>query len=130
MTKNKKLISVGKIAAVEAGVAAVSAGAYYLFGPKGKQHQKLAKAKVVEMKVELEKTLKKAENLTKPYYQGIVDTMAKTYSKQHKEYSEEINVFAKKLKNEWKDMEHKTAPVLKKIKSTIKKTIKKTANKK
>jgi len=115
MTKNKKNISVGKIAAVEAGIAAVEAGAYYLFGPKGKQHQKLAETKVVEMKVELEKTLKKAKNITKPYYHGIVDTMAKTYSKQHKEYSEEIDAFAKKLKNEWKDMEQKSLPTIKKI---------------
>ncbi|MFA5934803.1 MAG: hypothetical protein WC827_02900 [Candidatus Paceibacterota bacterium] len=125
MPKTKKIISVGKVAAVGAGVAAVSAGAYYLFGPKGKQHQRMAKNWLVKMEKDIEIKIKKAKSVTKPIYHGAVDAMAKTYSKQYKEYSGEINAFAKKLKNEWKDTEKKVVPAIKKTKSVIKKTIKK-----
>lgn len=105
-------MSVGKIAGIGAGVAAVGAGAYYLFGPKGKKHQKKASAWAAEMKREVEKELKKMKGVTKPLYQDVVDAIAKTYSKKYKNYSGEINAFAKKLK---------TRPTLKKVKSTIKK---------
>ena len=124
MKKTKKM-SVGKVAVVGAGVAALGAGAYYLLGPKGKKHQNDAKIWMAEMKKEVEKKVNKIKKVTKPLYHGAVDVMAKTYSKQYKEYSGEINAFAKKLKNEWKDTEKKAAPIIKKTKSTIKKVVKK-----
>ena len=125
MIKNKKIVSVGKVAVVGAGVVSVSAGAYYLFGPKGKQHQRMAKNCLVKMEKDIEIKIKKAKSVTKPIYHGAVDAMAKTYSEQYKEYSGEINAFAKKLKSEWKDTEKKVVPVIKKTKSAIKGTVKK-----
>ncbi len=123
MAKKKSGMSVGKVAAIGAGVAAMGAGAYYLFGPKGKQHQKKAKVWMAEMKMEVQKKLKKVKSVTEPLYQNAVDAMAATYSKQYKEYAGEINAFAKKLKGEWKNVQHKVRPVMKKVKSTVKKAI-------
>lgn len=125
MKKNKKIVSVGKVAAVGAGVAAVGAGAYYLFGPKGKQHQRVAKNWIVKMEKDVEVKIKKVKSITKPIYHGVVDAIAKTYSKEYKDYSEEINSFAKKLKEEWKDIKHETIPAVKKAKNNIKKVVKK-----
>ncbi|MDO8183746.1 MAG: hypothetical protein Q7T49_02060 [bacterium] len=123
MTKKKSGMSVGKAVGLGVGVAAVGAGAYYLLGPKGKQHQKKASAWAAEMKKEIEKELKKVKNVTKPLYQDTVDTIAKTYSKKYKNYSGEINSFAKKLKGEGGGLQHKTRLTLKKVKSNTKKVI-------
>ena len=54
-------MSVGNIATIGAGAAAVGAGAYYFLGPKGKQHRGKAKSWMVEMEKEIEKKLKKAK---------------------------------------------------------------------
>jgi len=60
--KNKKM-STGKKVAIGAGitgaVAAVSAGAYYLLGPKGKAHQKKVKVLTAKIKKEVKRELKK-----------------------------------------------------------------------
>ena len=126
MTKKKGEMSVGKAAVIGAGVAAVGAGAYYLLGPKGKEHQKKLKTLMTEMKKGVEKELKKVKSVTEPLYQSAVDTIATTYSKQYKEHADEINAFAKKLKGEWKSAQSKARPVVKavkKVKSTAKKAI-------
>jgi gas vesicle protein len=116
MTKKKSEMSVGKAAVIGAGVVAASAGAYYLLGPKGKQHQKKAKIWMAEIKTEVEKELKKVKSVTKPLYQNTVDAIATTYSKQYKEHANEINAFAKKLKGEWKSVQSKALPVVKAVK--------------
>ena len=123
MTKKKSGMSMGKVVGLGAGVAAIGAGAYYLFGPKGKQHQKKASAWAAEMKREVEKEIKKVKSVTEPLYQDTVDVIAKTYSKKYKNYSGEINAFAKKLKGEGRDLQHKNRLTLKKVKNTAKKFI-------
>ncbi|HBD25086.1 MAG: hypothetical protein A2566_02375 [Candidatus Zambryskibacteria bacterium RIFOXYD1_FULL_40_13] len=118
MTKNKNKVSVGKVAVISAGVAAVSAGAYYFLGPNRKQHQKKAKVWIGEMKEEVEKKFKKMKNVTEPIYQNVIDVMAETYSKKHKEHSGEIEAFAKKLKSQWKKTKNSANSVIKKAKKT------------
>jgi hypothetical protein len=120
MAKKKKSgMSAGKEMAISAGIAAVSAGAYYFLGPKGKRHQKKTKAWMKEMENEVEKKLKKAKSVTEPLYHKIVDAMATTYSNEYKEHEDEIDAYAKKLKGEWKKIERK-ARSLKKSKSASK----------
>lgn len=114
MIKKKNKISAGKIAAIGVGVAAAGAGAYYLLGPKGKQHQKQAKAWMEKMKLEVEKNLKKIKDITKPLYHNTVDSIAAIYNKKYKEHEKEINAFAKKLKGEWKNAQNKARPIIKK----------------
>ena len=115
MAKKKSVISMGKIA-IGAGVAAVGAGAYYFLGPKGKQHQRKAKAWMADMETEVEQKLKKAKNFSEPYYHNAVDIIAKTYSEQYKEHAKEVEAFAKKLKSKWKGEVRKVRPVVKKVK--------------
>ncbi len=107
-------MSVGRVVGIGAGIAAVGAGAYYLFGPKGKQHQKKARAWAAEMKREVEKELKKVKNVTEPLYQDTVLAIAQMYTKKYSKYSKEINASAKKLKGEWRGLRHKTRSTLKK----------------
>lgn len=113
-------MSVGNIATIGAGAAAVGAGAYYFLGPKGKQHRGKTKAWMVEIEKEIEKKLKKAKNVTELFYHGAVDNVVEAYGKQYKEYAGEINAFAKKIKDEWKSMRPKARPVIKKTKITDK----------
>ena len=114
MKKNKTGISVRKVAEISAGVAVIGASAYYLLGPKRKQHRKKVGTLATKIKREIEKELKKMKSVTQPFYQDAVDTIVKTYSKKYKDYSDEINTFAKKLK---------THPPLKKAKKLFKKVI-------
>lgn len=123
MTKKKKGISVGNITAVGAGVAAAGAGAYYLLGPKGKQHREKTKIWMVEIEKEIEKKLKKAKNITELFYHGAVDSVVETYGKQYKEYAGEINSFAKKIKDGWKNIQPKNRLVIKKAKNSAKKVV-------
>ena len=63
--KKKGKVSVGKATAIGAGMAAVSAGAYYFLGPDGKKHQKSAKNMMVKMEKVLEKKLVKTTKTIK-----------------------------------------------------------------
>lgn len=101
MKKSKKM-SMGKKVAIGAGIAAVGAGVYYFFGPNAKVHQKKAKALVAKAKKEVEREVKKAKAVTMPLYHKAVDIVAKNYAKQYKLHEKDIEVFAKKLKGEWK----------------------------
>lgn len=114
-TKTKKM-SKGKMVAIGAGVAAISAGAYYLFGPDGKKNQKKVGVLMDKMEKEAKSKIKKAKDITKPIYDKAIDSVAETYSKQYKMHEKEIKSVAKKLKGEYK------AAV-----KTAKKTIKKVA---
>lgn len=116
----KKGMSSGKKVAIGAGVAAIgaaSAGAYYLFGPNKKAHQKKAKALMAKMKKEAISELKKAKKLSVPMYHKAVDVVSKNYAKQYKAHAKDINAIAQKLKGELKDVE-------KLAKSTAKKAVK------
>lgn len=112
MKKKKTKMSVDKIAKIGAGVAAVGTGAYYLFGPKGKQHQKKMSILAADVKKEVKKEFKKVKSVTKPLCRDAVDAVVKDYNKKNKNYSGKIKASAKKLK---------TRPTLKKIKRTVKK---------
>lgn len=109
-------MTVGKAVAIGVGVAATAAGAYYLFGPKGKAHQKKAKALVVKMKSELNKQIRKVKSASQPVYHSIVDAISKAYSKEYKEHIPEINALARELKGQWKSIQNKTKPSTRKVK--------------
>ena len=118
---NKKMSGVEKVA-IGAGVAALgaaSAGAYYLFGPKAKAHQKKAEMLMAKMKKEVLSEAKKAKSATMPVYHKAVDVVSSNYAKQYKENGKEIKAFAKKLKSEWKGAD-------KLVKKTVKDLKKKT----
>lgn len=99
----KKGMSKAKIAVVGAGLAAVGAGAYYLMGPKGKTHQKKAKALMAKIEKEAKSKIKLAKAMAKPAYDKSIDLLADTYSKEYKLYESDIKALAKRLKGEWKN---------------------------
>ncbi len=121
MKKKKNKILTSKVVVIGAGVTAIGAGAYYLLGPKSKLHQKKTKVWMDGMVIDVEKKLKKVKAMTKPLYHEILDTLALEYGKKHKEYKNEVHTFAKKLKSEWKGVEKKVTPAIKKIKKVTKK---------
>lgn len=97
----KKGMSKTKMAVAAAGMAAVGAGAYYLMGPKGKAHQKKAKALMAKIEKEAKVKLKQAKAVAKPAYDKTVDVLADNYSKEYKAYESDIKALAKRLKGEW-----------------------------
>ena len=105
MKENNKKMSGAKKVAIGAGVVALgaaSAGAYYLFGPKAKVHQKKATMLMGKMKKEVMSEVKKVKNMTMPVYHNVVDKIATNYTKQYKIHEGDAKAFAKKLKSEWK----------------------------
>lgn len=100
--KQKMKVSAGKVAMVGAGVAAIGAGGYYLFGPKGKKHQQKLKSWTADMEIEVKKKLQKVKVATKPAYESMIDALATTYSKKYGQYATEIHQYAEKIKSELK----------------------------
>ena len=104
-------MSAGKMAAIGAGVAAVSAGAYYFMGPEGKAHQKKAEAWVKGMEQKIEKKAKPALKQAKSAITKTVKTVEK---------------LTKKEKPMVMKADKKFIEALKKIEKTAKKEISKT----
>ncbi|MEX2052548.1 MAG: hypothetical protein WD991_02555 [Candidatus Paceibacterota bacterium] len=117
MTKNSKNsgISKSKLAGGVGAAAAVSAGAYYLFGPDGKSHQKKVKQLMVNIKKEAISKTKKAKKITEPIYNNAIDSLVATYGKQYKDYQREIQAIATKLKGDWKNTQTRVKKTAQKI---------------
>ena len=82
-------------------MATLGAGAYYLFGPNAKAHQKKAKILIAKIKSGVAKEIKKVKEVTPPLYRKAVGTVSKNYAKQYKLHEKDIKFIANKLKNEW-----------------------------
>ncbi|OGI46760.1 hypothetical protein A2121_00085 [Candidatus Nomurabacteria bacterium GWB1_40_6] len=119
MKKNKKISGTKKVA-IGAGAVALAAGAYYLFGPKAKTHQKKAEILMAKMKKEVVSKIKKAKNVTMPVYHNVVDTISSNYAKQYKIHEGDAKAFAKKLKSEWKSADKIVKKTVKDLKKKSK----------
>ena len=93
-----------KLAVVGASLAGLAATAYFFFGPKGKAHQKHAKAWAIKMKGEVVEKLEQAKEITEPVYLAIIDTVTNEYKKGKKASQQEIEALATDLKKHWKTM--------------------------
>ncbi|HBP01026.1 MAG: hypothetical protein UY41_C0002G0031 [Candidatus Moranbacteria bacterium GW2011_GWE1_49_15] len=93
-----------KLAVAGASLAGLAATAYFFFGPKGKKHQRHAKAWAIKMKGEVVEKLEKAREITEPVYLAIIDTVSKEYKKSKKASQPEIDALAADLKKHWKSM--------------------------
>jgi hypothetical protein len=118
-TKNSS--DVVKMAVVGAGIAGLAATAYFFFGPKGKQHQKHAKAWAIKMKGDVVEKLENAREVSEPVYRGIIDSVAAEYEKGAKASHEEISELAQDLKKHWKTISNSTRTVKKSVKRVAKK---------
>ncbi len=124
INKNKKSgMKAGKVLAAGAGMAALGAGAYYLFGPDGKKNQKKATALMNKIKKEVENKVGKVEKVGVPVYHKVVDVVSENYAREYQAHEKDIKAFAKKLKSEWKKVSGK--PAQKKTSLAAKKKVKK-----
>ncbi len=96
--KGGAAMALGVIGASAAGLAA----AYYFLGPKGKVHQKHARAWAIKMKGEVVEKLEDVKEVTPVVYHEIIDSVTKEYKKGKKASQAEIDALAADLKKHWK----------------------------
>ena len=90
------------VVAISAGVAAVAAASYYLFGPKGAQHRKAVRGWVIQMKGDVIRELETLKEVSEPIYNQIVETVAKKYLQQGAIAKADVAALATELKSHWK----------------------------
>ena len=83
-------------------LAGLAAGAYFFLGPKGKKHQRHAKAWAIKMKGDVVEKLEQASEITEPVYHEIINSVSKDYEKGMKAGRAEIDELATDLKKHWK----------------------------
>ncbi len=111
-----------KYAAIGVSLASLAAGAYFFFGPKGKKHQKHAKAWVIKMKGDIVEKLESVKEVTEPVYHAIIDTVASNYKKKIKNSQEDIAEIVDDLKKQWKSL-NKAVKSKSKTKTSTKKKV-------
>jgi hypothetical protein len=114
----------GKVIAVTAGIAAVSAAAYLLFGPDAKKNQKNLKGWMLKMKGEVVEKIEGMKEITEEAYQDVVDKIAAKYREMKNVDPEELGAEIKKLQKQWREIKKKHSP-----KKTARKTAKKASKK-
>ncbi|MFA6397940.1 MAG: hypothetical protein WDK96_03825 [Candidatus Paceibacterota bacterium] len=112
----KKGINVKTAIGIGAGVAALSAAAYVLFGPNGKKNQKAIKGWAVKMKGEIIEKFEEAKELTEPVYHNIVDNIQAKYSKLKNVDKEELAATVAEIKKHWKAIKKEAVGAVKKKK--------------
>jgi hypothetical protein len=120
-TKNS---SVGKVVAIGATVAALSVGAYILFGPNGKKNKKAIKGWAIKMKGEIIEKLEDIKEVTAPVYESVVSMVADKYAKLKHIDAADLEAEVATLKKHWKAMTKGVA------KKTVKRVTKKVVAKK
>ncbi len=96
---------VGKIIGIGAGIAALSAAAYIMFGPNGKKNQKALKGWMIKAKGEIIEKFEQAKELTEPVYHKIVDQIQAKYAKVKNVDPNELNELIADVKKHWKSLE-------------------------
>ncbi len=122
--ETKKGVSAKTVIGIGAGVAALSAAAYILFGPDGKKNRKAIKSWSVKMKGEIIEKFEKAKELTEPVYHQIIENAQAKYSKLKDVDPKELESEISEMKKHWK-MIQKEACGKKTKKSSTKKVNKK-----
>ena len=110
MKKESSAKNVGKMVAVGAGIAALSAAAYVLFGPEGKKNRKAIRGWAVKMKGEVIEKLENAKEITEPVYHDIVNKVSDKYSKLKNVDAEELAKAIEDLRKQWKNMVRDAKP--------------------
>lgn len=126
--------NVGLVVGIAAGVAAITAAGYFLFGPQGKNNRKVIKGWTVKMKGEVLEKIEKLKHITPEVYDSIIDDVATKYSKLKHIAPEELEMVKANLKRYWKiiarDIKAKEGGAKKKVattKAVVKKAVKKVA---
>ena len=110
MKKESQVKNAGKIIAVSAGIAAISAAAYVLFGPEGKKNRKAIRGWAIKMKGEVIEKLEAAKEITEPVYHDIVNKVSEKYGKIKNVNPEELTQAVEDLRKQWKNMVRDAKP--------------------
>ncbi|MEK7612427.1 MAG: hypothetical protein AAB407_03740 [Patescibacteria group bacterium] len=105
----------GNVALMGATLAGIAATAYFFLGPKGKKHQKQAKAWAIKMKGEVVEKLERAREVSEPIYHQIIDTVAAKYGEEKDANRNEIRELTEDLKKHWKTLSGKAGAVKHKV---------------
>jgi len=102
----KKEAGLGVKTALEigAGVAALSAAAYVMFGPDAKKNRKMIRGWAVKMKGEIIEKFENAKELTEPVYHQIIDSTQAKYAKLKNVDQEELAKVVAEIKKHWKSI--------------------------
>lgn len=106
---SKKGLSTKEIIGIGAGVAALGAAAFVLFGPEGKQNRKAIKGWSVKMKGEIIEKFEQAKELTEPVYHQIIDNAKAKYAKLKNVDQQELDKVVVDIKKHWKALKKETA---------------------
>jgi hypothetical protein len=117
--------SVVKMAAIGASLAGIAATAYFFLGPKGKKHQRDAKAWAIKMKGDVVEKLETAREVSEPVYHEIIDSVASEYTNGMKASKEEIAELAADLKKHWKTISNSPKKLKKHVLAGAKRVVKK-----
>ncbi|MBP6925643.1 MAG: YtxH domain-containing protein [Candidatus Pacebacteria bacterium] len=96
--------SVAKGIALGAGLVAMAAAGYMLFGPEGKSNRKKIKGWTLKAKGEILEALEKMSDVTQDKYESVVEKVSKKYAKVKDVTEDEIKKFEKEARKHWKDI--------------------------
>ncbi|MDQ5957343.1 MAG: hypothetical protein QG614_318 [Patescibacteria group bacterium] len=122
--KNNNKDKAGVAVAVGAGVAAIGAIGYLLFGPNGKKNQKAVKSWTLKMKADVIEKLEDLDEVTSAAYDNIVDEIESKYKKIRNIDEKDLQAEIAVLKKNWNQIVKNS----KTKKTQVKKTVKKAAN--
>lgn len=121
---NTKNVSVGGAMGLAAGLAAVAAGSYFVFGPQGKKNRKAIKGWSLKMKGEVLEKIEKLKEVTPELYNKVIDEVSSKYAKAKGVSTEEVTMLVSDMKKHWKSISNDLAPKKKVAKKVAKKTVK------
>jgi hypothetical protein len=104
-TSKKGGVSASEVVGFGAGIAAISAAAYIMFGPDAKKNRKAIRGWAVKMKGEIIEKLEQAKEITEPVYHKIVDEVQAKYAKTKNVDSKELEAIVVDIKKHWKSIE-------------------------
>lgn len=120
---NKQDVSVGGAMGIAAGLAALAAGSYFIFGPKGKQNRKAIKGWTLKMKGEVLEKIEKLKEVTPDLYNKVIDDVSAKYAKVKDISAEELAMLVTDMKKHWKAISNDLTPKKKAVKKVVKKVV-------
>lgn len=105
MAKKQKSNHAGvKVGVGIAAVAALAAGAYFLYGKDGAKNRKKIKGWMLKAKGEMLEGIEKLKEVSEPKYHEIVEKVAAKYAKLKNVDAEDIDTLKKEIKAQWKNI--------------------------
>ncbi len=103
--KTKKKSTGGLSLVLVGAAAAASAGAYYLYGPKGRKHRKQVRGWTLKASGEVLDKAEKLREIDKDKYYALVDQVSKKYKKIRNIDNKDIVKLQKDLRAQWAHIE-------------------------